>query len=465
MGSGPALRPYQTEDVRRIRHAFASARSVLYQLPTGGGKTVAFAYIAKGAAEKGNRVVVVVHRRELLLQGSRALRELQVPHGIVAPGFPMVKMQTQIASVQTLVRRASKMAPPDLLILDEAHHAVAGSWAKVREAWPKARILGVTATPSRLDGRGLNEVFEVLVVGPSMKSLVDQGYLVPIEVYAPPVRADLSNLHTIGGDFDRGEAAKAVDTPVIVGDAVDHYRRLCNGRRAIAFTATLDHARHTMEAFSAAGIPAGMVDGEMASEERDRVLARFSSGAIRVLTSCQVIEEGFDCPSAEVAILLRPTTSVRVYLQQVGRIMRPAPGKAHGTVLDHVGNTARCGLPDAHREWTLQGRKTKGERAAPMTRCPFCFACFTPGPERCPVCHALLPVKEKEPLAQVDGELEKVSGVDAIQDRMREQAKEERECQSLEDFQALGRARGYKPGWAWIRWNARARRRSYTPSS
>lgn len=454
-----SLRDYQVDAIAKVRRAYASgAKAVLLQAPTGSGKTVCFAHIAHEAASKGNRIAILVHRRELLLQGSKALRELGLAHALIAPGYPRSPMQTSIASVQTLVRRLHGMPAPALLIIDEAHHATASQYQAIRDAWPKARILGVSATPSRTDGRGLGEVFDTLIIGPNIRTLIDAGHLAPVEVYAPPLKADLSGIHRSMGDLNVHESAAQMDKAVVTGDAVEHYQRLCAGRRAIAFTTTLVHAGHVAERFVEAGIPSEVIDGTMATDARDSLLHRFAAGGVRVLVSCQVIEEGFDCPAAEVAILLRPTESIRVFLQQVGRIMRPMPGKT-ATVLDHVGVTEKLGLPDANRTWSLDATKKK-DGVAPMARCPECFACFPAGHRTCPICGAVLEVKEKEPIEEVPGELVKVQGIQGIQERMREQRMEEAQCHTMADFIELGRRRGYaKPqGWAYFRMAARQRR-------
>lgn len=396
------LRPYQTTMIGQVRDAYiAGARSVLLQGATGMGKTVIFAHIAQAAAARGSSVMILVHRRELLMQGSRALRDLGLPHGLIMPGLPRTAAQVRIASVQTLLRRLDHVHAPDLIVVDEAHHAVAGSWLRVLNHWPEARVLGVTATPARLDGRGLGTVFQKLILGPQMHDLVAGGYLAPCDVYAPPVVADLDGMHTRMGDFDKSEVRVRMDRPAITGDCVDHYTRLIPGKLGIVFCASVDHARHVAEAFSAAGYPSESVDGSMGERERDSVLSRFAAGEIRVLTSCELVAEGFDLPECEVAVLLRPTQSLTVYLQQVGRVMRPADGKGLATILDHVGNVSRHGLPDAKREWSLDSKRKK-PKPPPMRRCPMCFAVFSPVAV-CPSCGHVFVAQERGGPVHVEG--------------------------------------------------------------
>jgi DNA repair protein RadD len=475
MSEAPSLRPHQVLAVEAIRKAFASGkRAPCYQLPTGGGKTVVFAYIAQEAAKRGTRVLILVHRRELLLQGSRALREIGLSHGLIAPALPPSHAQVRIASVQTLVRRLDHVPPPDLVVIDEAHHAVAGSWRRVLEYWPRAWVLGVTATPARLDGKGLGVrvggVFDHLVLGPSVEELTEDGYLVPADVYAPPMKADLGGVRTRLGDFDRGEIRVRMDRPVITGDAVEHYLRLAAGRPGIAFCASVEHARHVAEAFAAAGVPAESIDGSLGDGDRDAVLARLASGETRILTSCEIVSEGFDLPAVEVAILLRPTQSLTLYLQQVGRVLRPSPGKASATILDHVGNVERHGLPDADRTWDLNGARRRRTGEAPVRRCPVCFACHPPAPV-CPACgHVYEVAPRREGPQAVDGVLQKVGrrATDLwtpVQERLRRSHLEQARCRSLEELVELGIRRGYgKPrGWALRVWNARRRSPRTTP--
>ena len=467
---GPALRPYQVEAVAALRAAYASGkRAPVYQLPTGGGKTVVFSYIAREAAKRGTRTLILVHRRELLLQGSRALREVGLPHGLVAPGLPPSESGTSIGSVQTVVRRLDHVPPPGLVVVDECHHAVAGSWRRVLEHWPAARVLGVTATPARLDGKGLGVhvggPFDHLVLGPSVQELTEEGYLVPAEVFAPPMKADLSGVRTRLGDFDRHEIQERMDSRTVTGDAVEHYLRLAGGRPAIAFCTSVSHAQHLAEAFVEAGIPSESIDGSLSDKDRDAVLGRLASGETTVLTACEIVSEGFDLPVVEVAILLRPTQSLTLYLQQVGRVLRPSPGKASATVLDHVGNVERHGLPDADRIWDLDAVRRKRTGEAPVRRCPECFACHPPAPE-CPVCGHVYESPARASVAYVDGQLVKVtreSLFSDVRERMRRAHLEQGSCRTFEDLVALGVRRGYGNPQGWARHVWRSRRGTRRP--
>ena len=402
------LRPYQQQAISDLRLAFRDgARAPLLVGPTGMGKTVIIAAVLQGIAARGRSAIVLVHRRELIAQTSAKLTLADVQHGIIAAGTAATDAPIQVASVQTLARRLDRIAAqPDLIVIDEAHHAAANTWGKALTHWPDALRLGVTATPVRQDGRGLGIVFDRLVLGPSTAELISGGFLCPARLYAPPPVADLSGLHRRAGDYAIEEAAERMDRPTVTGDAISHYQRLAAGQRAIAFCCNVKHAEHVCAAFNHVGVGAATLLGSTDPQRRDATVARFAAGQLQVLVTVDVVSEGFDIPAAGCAILLRPTQSLGLYLQQVGRVLRPAPGKAAAIVLDHVGNVHRHGWPDDHREWSLEGapKGTCGNNTAPSVRvCEQCFAAFKPAPV-CPCCGAECAPSLRE-LKQVAGEL------------------------------------------------------------
>lgn len=462
-----SLRDYQSRDVDRLRQAYRSGfRAPLYVLSTGGGKTIIFSYIAQQAAARGNRVLILVHRQELLRQSSDSLEALGVDHGLVAPGRSYSGDRVQVASVQTLVRRLGKVPAPDLIIIDESHHASASSWRKIIQAYPTARLLGVTATPIRMDGKGLGTsaggFFDTMIEGPSIRDLIAGEYLCPPRVYAPPTDFSAEGLRSKFGDFVQKEIAAAVDKPVITGSAVDHYRKICAGTPAITFCASVAHAEHVAAEFRAAGFRAASVDGTMDDGRRKSLINALGSGGLHVLTSCDIISEGTDIPVVGAAILLRPTQSTGLFLQQIGRALRVCPGKKHAIILDHVGNCLRHGMPDEVRTWSLDGEDRKAASKKPQTvlervkQCEKCYSVHPPAPV-CPFCGFVY--EGGRELEQVDGELAEITEEQA--EFMRRQRKREiGRAQTLEDLQAIARERGYKPGWAKIIWNARKGRRA-----
>jgi superfamily II DNA or RNA helicase len=392
--AGPALvlRPYQLAAVAGLRQLYvAGHRSVLLQLATGSGKTIVFAVITRSAWSRKRRVLIIVHRRELILQASKKLDWAGVPHGIICAGFaPSPEMPVQICSIQTALRRLADLGDFDFLILDECHHARARSWQTLLAAYPVAKILGVTATPARLDGKGLGShcggPFDAIYCGPPIAELIKGDYLSKARYFIPPLRVDLTGVRARGGDYVPAEAAKRVDHPTITGDAVAKYRELADHQPALAFCATVAHAEHVAAQFREAGYRAASVDGETGKAERDRLIAGLGNGEIEVLTSCDLISEGLDVPALGAVILLRPTKSLVLHLQMLGRGMRPAPGKDALVVLDHVGNVRRHGRPDFERSWTLDGAKETPREAGRIRICPECQAANPPDATRCEVC-------------------------------------------------------------------------------
>ena len=443
------LRWYQDQAVSDLRLAIRAVQSALLVMPTGAGKTVVFTEIAQLAKANGKKVLILVHRRELVAQASAKLKKIGVKHGTISAGSKPSQHWVQVASIQTLVRRLNAYNwRPDLIIVDEAHHAVAGSWERCLAHYKDAKVVGVTATPSRLDGRGLGSHFSTLVQGPSVAKLVESGYLSQHKVYAPPVLADLGKVKTRAGDYAKDQLSEVMDRPTITGDSISHYRRLADGLPAIAFCCSIAHATSVCAQFNAAGYRARLVTGDMPTEERDDAISGLADGRTQILCSVDVVSEGTDVPAVACAILLRPTMSEALYLQQVGRILRPQPGKI-AIVLDHVGSTVRHGFVDDARDWCL-GSKPKRQRAselAPSVRqCPMCFAAFKPQPA-CPCCGFEFPVKPKRQISQREGELKEMRRQDAIE--RREKRKQIGRARTLPELLALAKRKGYKPGWAY----------------
>ena len=409
----PTLRPYKQQAISDLRMAYRNgARAPLLCLPTGGGKTVIFSAIAKASVARGNQVLILVHRRELIKQVSEKLTAAGVDHGIIAAGFPRADSAVQVASVQTLVRRLKRTKwSPSLIVVDECHHATAGSWDKVLAYWPAALRLGVTATPVRLDGRGLGRVFDCMVLGPAVRDLIISGYLSRYKVFCPPVVANLIGIKVRGGDYDLNDMEERLTAPAVTGDAVRQYQLYGQNQRAIAFAVTVLHAKIIAEEFNKAGIVAETITGEMSNENRDLVVQNFAAGSTRIMVSVNVVSEGFDCPQASCAILLRPTKSESLYLQQIGRVLRPVEGKT-AVIIDHVANIPRHGFPCQHRDWSLNDRPKKQlANLVSIKQCPECFAVFAPQ-NFCPECGADLRT-DKTPEKGTDGDLIEIKQLDS----------------------------------------------------
>lgn len=466
------LRPYQLAGIDSIHEAFAAGhRSILYTLPTGGGKTVVFSDIARRAAENKTRTCILVHRDALLVQASAKLTDVGIPHSIIAPGRRGFGDLVHVASVQTLVRRLERH-DFDFIVIDEAHHATSPTYQKILAEYATAHVLGVTATPCRTDGRGLDSIFERMVAGPGIDQLIADGYLVEPVAYGPAKPVDLDTVRTRMGDYDQRQLAAVMDDTRVTGDAVDHYRRICPGVPAVAFCVSVKHAEDVARDFAAAGFRATSVDGSMHVSEIRRRTAGLADGSVQVLASCDLISEGFDAPAVTAVIGLRPTKSLAVYIQQIGRGLRPvyAPGfaldtqagrlaaiaaseKPHAIVLDHAGNSFRFGLADDPREWSLEGRPKRAGNGAgiPLRQCPKCFRTHRPAAV-CPECGHVYIVVSEAP-EQKAGMLTPIDK--AALRRAREE--EVKSARTFDDLKKIGKNRGYKMGWAWHVWESRMR--------
>lgn len=436
-----------------------------------------FGHMAQAAVAKGKRVVVLAHRRELITQAANRLELFGLKPARVMPGGGLGDGRSFVASVQTLKGRLGEVPEPDLLVVDECHHAPAGSWAGIRAAWPNAKYVGFTATPIRTDGRGLRESFDTMVLGPSAKALTAQGHLVPFEVLAPSL-PDLTGVPRRGGDFDPLALAEALERKRVVGDAVRTWRaHFPHGGRAVAFCASVAHAQRVAQAFNQARIPAAVLTGEDRQEDRDATLAGLACGTIEVVCTVEVINEGTDIPALDAVIWLRATESLGFWIQGCGRAARPHGEKTHALILDHVGNAYRHFWPDEDHEWTLDGRKarpraethTEDGQALSLRRCGRCFTMHPTAPH-CPRCGFTHPPDERIPAARAGAlralaaEEAKAAAKAAKEAAARQRKAEESGCKTLEDWIALAKKRGYAPSWAHVRHSLRSKRQGPRPA-
>ena len=450
-----SLRPYQEQLLEEIRASMRRGhRRVLAVMPTGAGKGTTIAVMVGNAAERGHRVLILAHRAELIADLSQRIHALGINHGILAAGYREdLRQAVQVGSVQTVARRLGRIPEPSMIIQDEAHHLVAGNmWGRIIEAWPRAFLIGKTATPERLSGEGLGHghggFFTDMVLGPDAAWLTANDFLVPARIFAPP-GIDLSGIKRFDTRKGHDEAEARLRQGQAMGDAVTHYRRTIephhNGT-AIAFCCSVAHADAVAEAFRAQGIRAARLDGSMDRGERRRLINDLGAGVLKVLTSCDIISEGTDIPSVTGAILLRPTDSLGLHLQQVGRVLRPCPGKTHAIVNDHVGNTLRHGRPTDPRDWSLEGRTKRGKRSAsdalPVKVCPQCFAAMLSTVASCVDCGFEFPAARRE-LTVVDGDLQELPA--AVVARQKRQAVGK--ARTREELEAIRLERGDSRGW------------------
>lgn len=383
-----ALRDYQLTFVSKIREVIPKYKRVVAVAPTGSGKTITFASIAKEAANRGHRVLIITHRREIQRQTVKKLYELGVVCGQVASGVPMMQnYPIQVGMVGTLPNRLHLMKRPDLIIVDESHHAVSSSWKKVIEYWGLIPTIGFTATPIRLDGKGLGAdgLFQAIVEGPSIRWLVKNGYLSMPIVYRHPNEIQ-ANFKIKNGDYDTKEQEVVFSRGTVLGDVLEHYKKHLNGKPTVAFCSTVEHSKLVADMFNQAGFRAVAVYGNMPDKERDDAIQGLADGRVQIITSCDVISEGMDVPGIVGCILLRRTLSLSLFMQQCGRALRPAPGKEYAVILDHAGNYKIHGSILTEREWSLEGNKKEKKPEPKMTECPSCYAIWEGTVKKCPSC-------------------------------------------------------------------------------
>lgn len=453
-------------------------------LATGGGKTICAAAIIHSAVSKGSRVLFLAHRRELIKQAFCKLVRFGVDPshaGILMPDSHLRDVPdpatewaddadlwrraarlrpsaaVQVASIQTIARRA--LPPADLVFVDEAHRACSPSYMRLLGHYDRAVHIGLTATPWRGDGKGLNEYYQDLVVLAKPSELIDLGFILEPRVFTVPREdlPDLSGVRIVGGDYDEVQLSAAVDQETLVGNIVEHWERQAVGMRTAVFPASVAHSRHICTRFTERGHKFEHIDGNMPARERDAILCRLEAHEIDGVSSCDVLSEGWDMPSAQCAILARPTESATKLIQQCGRVLRPCQGKGQPIILDHAGNVLRLGLPHEDRDYSIAPPEKKGDSKAPSVKsCPECLALLPSITQVCPVCSYSFSREGDEvkpdKTSEADGDLVEVRA--ATQDEKRS---------VWDSLCRASQSKGYKIGWA--RYQYKARFGSMPPNS
>ena len=448
------LRPYQKQSIEDIRNAFIKGkRKILLVAPTGSGKTVVASEMIRRVVAGGKSCLFVAHRRELIMQCSNKLHDFGVNHGVLmADKSPTPMASCQVASIQTFTSRVDRddfiKPEADLIIIDEAHRSASDSFKNLLREYPHAYVIGLTATPIRNDGRGLGNIYEKIVQCSTVKELTEKGYLVPNRIVAPTI-PDLKGLKIIAGDYEAKGLDKKMNVPKLIGDVVTHWIKHANNRPTVVFCTSIKHSKYVSAIFNDNGIPAGHIDGEMPEIERETVLSDLRNGRIKVLSNCQILTEGFDCPKVSCVVLCRPTLSLGLYIQMCGRSLRIFPNKKDTLIIDHAGCVYRHGFIDDDRDWKLTMTKVKAKDkkiVEPIEKQPItCLECdgtvYMPTREQraCPNCGHIPTKKEQKILIK--------------QGRLVEVPKEKIEVEyDKKDFYAellyYSRQRGYNDGWA-----------------
>jgi DNA repair protein RadD len=384
------LRPYQQEVIDELeRQVAAGIRRILITAPTGSGKTIIASEIIRRATAQFKRTVLIAHRNELLTQARDKLQAFDVYAGIIKAGREKdlrPQALVQVAGIQTLHARAVRvksieLPPAEVIFIDEAHHVRARTYQAIVDAYPNAIIIGLTATPCRGDGRGLGNAFDAMIECPQISQLITLGHLVKLKIFAPPP-PDLRGVQVAAtGDYVIRQLSDRMDTDQLVGDVVEHWLKHSQRRRTVIFAVDVKHSIHIVEELRKSEVKAEHLDGSTPQDERDAILGRLASGQTEVISNCMVLTEGFDLPDIGCIVLARPTRSLGLYRQMIGRGLRPAEGKSDIVILDHSGGVHRHGRPDDAIVWTLHQDKRPlnpthearvAEHRDPFCECPSC---------------------------------------------------------------------------------------------
>ncbi len=429
------LRPYQNDVLLQIHKAYIQRHNPCAVLPCRSGKSYIIAKICE--CTKGE-VLVLAHRIELLSQLSELLSQFD---------------NVRVASVFTEVRRLGKYPPPKLIIIDEAHLSEAMSYKRVAEFYSTSARILFTATPARLDGNPLTLADE-LIIGVSMDELMSQGAIAEFDYYAPDLGIDTDQISLVAGDFNNKELTDMMCQSRLYGNIIENYNKLGDSRQAIAYCTSVKHADDIAELFNNNGISARSINGGTPKRVREQALQDFKDGKYRILCNCNLISEGITLPNASVALLLRPTQSLPLYIQQACRVLTPQEGK-RATIIDFVGNFQRHGLPNTKHEWSLDRKlevkkHTNEDGSFTIRTCDNCFKVFQTAPV-CPYCGFKYEVKGRELRQMENVELKRVTAEE--QARVEEYKKlmrmEVGACRTLDDLWKIQRERGYSPAWVY----------------
>lgn len=435
---GFTLRPYQVEEYDAAKQLMLEhVRRIVLQAPTGSGKTALAVKMFESASGKGMDCWFIVHRRELIRQSSKAFDKAGIKHAFIASGFIQdLSYKVQVCSIGTLVERFEKMKKygmrvPQMVVWDECHHVAASTWARIQALLPNAFHIGLTATPWRLNGEGLDPFFDRMIAGPQTSELIEMGYLSPYVLFKPKGQIDTKGIKTRMGEWVKAEVSRAADKPLITGNAIREYLTKAPGKKGIIFAASVEHSLHVCADFNYSGVRAMHVDAKTPDAIRSKAMRDLEEGKLDLLSNVNLFGEGVDVPTVEVVIDLSPSQSRSAVLQRWGRALRPVykPGlpldtdeqrrfaiaqgsKPRAFILDHAGNSlGRHGLPDDFRTWSLKGGvdnlHSAGANGSSNKLCHKCNAALKAGAEYCYFCGTKCEIDSRK-VEEIDGELEEV---------------------------------------------------------
>lgn len=454
------LRPYQEKLIAMARDEIRKGnRKILLVLPTGGGKSHVMGEISSGALSKGHKVLALMHRRQLVTQLCDRFSDCGVDPGVIMSGHESsLGKECQIATCQTYGRRVKLSEGPynpfqidaEVVLIDEAHHALSNTYKNILENYKDKIVIGVTATPVLSSGVGMGRFFDSIVAPVTVQELIDGGYLVPGEYYGPSA-PDLSGIKTVAGDYEKKGLEKVMNQPQIVGDVVQNWLRIAGGMKTMVFAVKVNHSKAIVREFQNCGITAEHLDAHSDDYKREETLKRFRSGETQVLSNVGLYVEGTDIKEIACIVLARPTKSLGLHMQMVGRGARPYPGKDKFIVIDHGGNINRLGFYEDEIAWSLNGKEPGATVKKPRVKerrilnCDNCSCAFT-GP-RCPQCGTQIKDYGKK-IDALDAELVKLS-------KKKEKFTKEQKIKWFAMLEYHRRIKGYQPGWA--KWKYRER--------
>lgn len=458
------LRDYQTETIDKVYQSMRQGhKRIIVQQPPRTGKTVIMAEIARRTTGKNNRVMFVIHRKEVLAQAKKTFKQQNVDMGLATMGM-----------VQSLSRHLDNLSPPNLILIDEAHHALAKSYVKILQAYPDAYVLFFTATPVRTGHDQLDQVADDIIVGKSIKWLTDHHFLAPYKYYGLG-DIDRTKLRKRNGDYTAESMDQALDRK-IYGNIVRQYQRLANGKQAVVYCHSVESAQKVMGEFAKARISSAEVDGNTPAKTRDELVAKFRHQELMILVNVNLFTEGVDLPNVDCVIMARPTQSLALYLQFSMRCLNPRKDKT-AIIIDHVDNFLTFGLPINDRDWkeaivTKDKRTSKpaGDAGPAITQCQECFGTFYRSDMKdgcCPYCGHEMKAENKD-YKVVNVDLQEIKNAELVKHRkdmaqkiIRDNlmsniaGKAPGQLQTLQEFQAYAKLHGFKPGWAWYQFNNR----------
>lgn len=443
------LRPYQLALKNKTREDFKTHKRVILLAPCGGGKTVIASSIMQDAINKGKKVWFIVHRAELMKQANDTLERYGIP-----------KDNIKIYMVQSLVRRLDKITEePNLMIFDECQHSTSNIYKKIIDKYPNAYVLGLSATPTRLTGKPLGDVYESIVSEITAKKLIEMKYLADYDYYAPLININLDNVKISKGDYEKEGLDKELNKTAIYGDIIENYKKLADGKKTIIYCHSIEYSKKMEQLFSENGYKIKHFDGKTPEKEREQIVEDFRNNKIQILTNVDLIGEGFDVPDCECVILLRPTQSLNLYIQSSTRCLR-RNGDKRAIIIDMVNNVQRHGLPTMDRKWSLTNKvqeydNENDDGTLKIRICQECFSTFQTAP-KCPYCGAEykttpIEIQNFKEIKLKKIEEEKEAKRQAIMQRTAENIAnytKPEQCRNFYELVEFGKKRGYKPGWA-----------------